>query len=186
MNKTTAVLATITALLVGALLVGACSDSGPVGFVDVDKVVAESRAGKEFKVAADEGNTKVEDLKAAAERANQAYRKSIEDKLKDEDQRPLMVAAGKANQAYQVEVKRQKESAGVMENQINVAIARVAQARGMKLVIPVSGKPPYYAPSADVTTETVARLDAATDEVTKLRGELAAARADLKKGGPGK
>lgn len=184
MNKTTAVIITVTALL------GACSDSSPVGFVDAQKVVSDSKVGKEYKAAADEGSVKAEELRAAAERANQAYRKSIENKVKEEDQQPLAVAAGKAGQAVQAEMRRQQDAAGALEDRINVVVARLAQARGIKLVMPLAGKPPYFVPSADLTAEVISRLDAdprpAADEVAKLRNELAAARAEIKKGGPGK
>ncbi|MES2339289.1 MAG: OmpH family outer membrane protein [Pseudomonadota bacterium] len=157
-------------ILIAALLFGACSDGGPVGYFDPNRVFAESREARDTM---QEAGRPGELDQARATSARLAEEAAHADETTAAAKREKADAA--ANSVKQME-KAQVSAAQKVNDRISVALAKIAGARRMTLVLPIGGQLPYASPKADLTGDVIAALDGTSADLAEARrAELEAA-----------
>lgn len=156
----------LMSIAIAALLVAVAvsrSDGGPVGYFDPNRVFSESAEAR--STMRDVGHA--DQLEAARQEAERA---AMEAAHADETTAAAKKEKAEATaNAYRALDHQRSVAAEMVNGRIAVAVAKIATARRMTLVLPISGTLPYASPRADLTGEVTAALDGTSGELVEAR-----------------
>jgi len=144
-----------------------------IGFVDVSRVVSESKTAKDAFAAAEQP---FEKKKADAQKAIDDFKANEKAPLSNAEMEKRKASVQQLVDGANADLEQAHRQAGVtIDARMAVIAARLANAHGLQMVMSLQSKPVFAAPGTDLTSELIAELDGLTPEIARKRAEAAAA-----------
>jgi Skp family chaperone for outer membrane proteins len=157
-------------LVLLAVLVAACTGTGPVGVYDVNRIAAESTAAK---AALDAVAAELKPRQSEAQKAVDAFQSAGGPLTAAALEQRKAEAQQKVDAFNEFAQRRRAEAMKPIEANVTLAVAKIAAARRMTVVLAAQGKLAFAAPGVDITDEVLAAIDGQPED---LRAARAAAK----------